>query len=92
MNTNLSHHNALSPLQARLRGRVLDLSVGPGEVVVFEKGLQGRQISAVDGSLWITQSGDVEDHVLRAGQHYHVTEANKLIVEGLPAGRVQVSD
>lgn len=91
MNTHLAHQTTFSPLQARLNGEVLDLNVGPGEMVVFEKGLQGRQLLAVDGALWITLSGDTEDHVLRTGQRYQVSSSSKLVVEGLPAGRVQVA-
>lgn len=51
----------------------------------------GYRIDCLRGTLWITQDGYPQDHILAAGEH-HVTDRHpRLIVQALETGVVRIS-
>jgi hypothetical protein len=40
-------------------------------------------ISCFDGTLWITQNGDMKDYILEAGQNFWVTKSGTVVVQAL---------
>lgn len=49
---------------------------------------QHARIACVSGCAWITQEGDPNDVVLRAGESLHVEAAGAVVLQGLPRARL----
>lgn len=58
----------------------LELSLDTGAVLDLRPPLD---IDVRCGALWITQTGDTQDHVLVAGESYRVTEGGLVVVQAL---------
>jgi hypothetical protein len=50
------------------------------------KGVKGKTLVCVEGSLWVTQEGDREDHILRAGERFPLTAKGRVVVSALRPG------
>jgi Protein of unknown function (DUF2917) len=48
---------------------------------------QAAWLQARDGALWVTRSGDPEDHVLRRGERLAVARGDDLVVESWHRGQ-----
>jgi len=44
---------------------------------------RGDVISCLDGSLWITQEGDLKDYVVESGKDFWVTKPGTVVVQAL---------
>ena len=53
--------------------------------------LRGEQITCTAGKLWVTQSNDPNDYVLKAGEIFWVTRTGTLLVQGLTDGQFSFS-
>lgn len=42
----------------------------------------------LEGELWLTRDGDVEDYVVHAGQHFPIQVGDKVAVQALRASRI----
>ncbi len=49
-----------------------------------------QAVRCLEGILWLTQTGDGKDYILRAGDAFLVTGPGKVVVEAIAAARVQV--
>ena len=54
--------------------------------------IEKRRTSVVctSGTLWLTQPGDLNDHVLEAGQSFTINKPGTVLVQGLPAGKMRI--
>jgi hypothetical protein len=52
---------------------------------------RGTQIASTCGSLWVTQQGDQEDHLLCQGERLTVTRKGTVLVQGISGARVRIS-
>lgn len=52
----------------------------------------GCRIECLEGTLWITQDGDLRDTCLSAGEHHIADRRPRLIVQALEAGVVRIAD
>ena len=50
-----------------------------------------RAIMCREGVIWITQNGDVQDHVITAGEMFLVSQPGKVIVQALIDARMEVT-
>ena len=64
------------------RPRAAHLRNGESEVIDSAAGLRLR---VIEGTLWLTQSGDSADHILTAGEIFTSTRAGRIVVESLGA-------
>ncbi len=42
------------------------------------------------GTLWLTQQGDPEDHLLEAGQLFTLSHRGTVLVQGVPCGKARI--
>ena len=49
-----------------------------------------RMIICTEGTLWLTQQDDQNDHVLKPGQSFAVVHNGTVLVQGLPAGKARI--
>lgn len=54
-----------------------------GQVMPLEKSAPGKRVRCLGGTLWVTQEGDPEDHILSVGEVFTVSRAGRVVVEGL---------
>src|SRR5579871_3649855 len=54
------------------------LSVGPGQLVHL---VSGGQLEVTEGRVWLTRLGDLDDHLIEAGQRIRVDAAQDAIIE-----------
>ncbi len=52
---------------------------------------RGTQIASASGSLWVTQQGDLEDHLLRQGERLTVTQKGTVLIQGFSRARVRIA-
>jgi len=50
-----------------------------------------RVINCVQGIIWITQEGDLEDHVLMPGEQFEATRPGLVVVEALRDARLRIT-
>lgn len=48
------------------------------------------RVECTEGTLWLTQPGDPQDHLLKAGQSFVVNHAGTVLVQGLPNGKARI--
>ena len=44
---------------------------------------RGSEIRCLEGVLWITQDGDIKDHILSAGEKYTANRKGKVVLQAL---------
>ena len=47
----------------------------------------GANVMCTTGTLWLTQQGDPDDHLLEAGQSFTLDQRGTVLVQGLPCGQ-----
>ena len=83
-------HRVLHP--AASSRRVQDLEMEAGEVHVIDAGRRRRDvIRCLQGQLWVTQEGDLQDHLLGTGDILFAAHAGRILVSALEDARVEVA-
>ena len=54
-----------------------------GETLTLRPGRNGVEIVCLEGSVWVTQTGDSEDHVVRAGGSFVSWKRGKVVVQAM---------
>lgn len=62
------------------------------ELLKLEIGQPGTVVICTSGRLWLTQPGDLLDHVLRTGQAFTVSQPGTILVQGLPRGKALIRE
>lgn len=52
--------------------------------------LRGARIACRQGTVWITQDGDVADTVLEPGQGFETAKPGRILIYGLGAAEVEI--
>ena len=52
----------------------------------------GTRIEPYEGTLWITEEGEIEDFVVAAGEAFVVTRPGRTLVQAMAASRVALRD
>lgn len=68
----------------------LEVSLAQGELFAMRGDQRGTRLEGLTGGLWVTQSGDPEDHWVPAGQTFVVSRKGKVVVTGTPKGTLRV--
>ena len=78
------------PATSPRRTEALDMATG--EVHAIDAGHRRRDvIRCVAGRLWLTQEGDLQDHLLQAGDVFITAHAGLILVSALENSRVEVA-
>ena len=70
------------------RNAAVDLALDSGAVVDLRPPRGGADLTTRQGALWITQTGDPTDHILKAGESFHVEGGRLVVVQALEASRL----
>jgi hypothetical protein len=76
-------------MELRLKTPVVALQAG--EVLTLDD-VEGASIKARCGTLWITQEGDLEDVVLREGEHFVVRHPGRTLVQAFDPAWVSIRE
>ena len=68
----------------------VEVSLSAGELFALQNDKRGVRLESVSGGLWVTQTGDPEDHWLPEGQTFMVSRPGKVVVMGLPQAHLRV--
>lgn len=68
----------------------VSLNLDQGGILDFVPPSDGLTIDLRDGRLWVTQSGDPEDHVLQAGESFRTQKRGLVVVQALESSRLKV--
>ena len=68
----------------------VEVGLSEGEVFSTRGDARGTRLEAVAGKFWVTQTGDAQDYLLRAGQTFVVSSPGKVVVMGIPKGSLRV--
>ncbi len=68
----------------------VEVTLAEGELFALPGNRRGVRLESVADGLWVTQTGDPEDHWLPAGQSFVVSRPGKVVVMGTPRGRLRV--
>ena len=69
----------------------VEVSLSNGELFAMSGDRRGTRLESLAGELWVTQSGDPEDHWILPGQTFVVSRKGKVVVMGLPTGTLRVN-
>jgi hypothetical protein len=60
-----------------------------GETVSVDGDRRGQKLRCLDGELWITQPGDLVDHLIAGGRDFVITRPGRVVIQALtPLARV----
>jgi hypothetical protein len=69
----------------------VEVCLSRDELFTMSGDRRGTQLKNVDGVVWVTQSGDPEDHCLQPGETFVISHKGKVVVTGLPSATVRVA-
>jgi hypothetical protein len=78
-----------SALQCKDAETVVELRAG--QLWRADGNICWRAIMCQEGVIWITQNGDVQDHVITAGEMFLVSQPGKVIAQALVNARIEVT-
>ena len=67
------------------------VNLSEGELFAMSGDRRGARLQSLGGGLWVTQSGDPEDHSLQPGQAFVVSRKGKVVVTAMPRGVLRIS-
>lgn len=73
------------PVAARARPAATEHGLAPGALCVLD-GSAALQLTVLQGRLWVTCSGDADDHFLQAGAVWRPGRRGRLVLENDGAG------
>ena len=53
------------------------------DLVAIERGARGLTVSCLDGAVWLTQKGDLNDHLILSGMSFTVSCKGKVVMLAL---------
>jgi hypothetical protein len=72
--------------------RTIEVSLNRHELLRLEGSRRPAVIQSLDGTLWITIPGDLEDYTLKPGETLALSRRGPMVVEALPAGRARITE
>ena len=70
---------------------VTEILIQKGQMWRVEGDLRGEMIQCHRGLLWITQHGDLNDYLIRAGQRFWITRPGVVLVQAIHDARFNCS-
>ena len=61
------------------------------KIFTVKTGREGKEITCLGGTIWITQEGDGIDRILTLGDIYQSRIPGDIIIEGLDHSRIRIS-
>lgn len=70
-----------------MRNQKFVVELQPGEILPLERA-RGVRITAVEGTLWVTEEREPLDVLLKAGESYAVETAGRTVVQAMGRSRL----
>ena len=70
-----------------LGNHAAEFDLDGAELLKLEAGRPGAWVLCTTGVLWLTQQGDLNDHLLQAGQSFSLDQPGTVLAQGLPCGK-----
>jgi len=70
---------------------ITDITLAKYKLWTIEGDRRGDVISCLNGTLWITQEGDLKDYVLETGRDFWVTKPGTVVVQALDNSQLKYS-
>jgi hypothetical protein len=67
-----------------------EIDLNGAELLTLDVEPRCASITCTEGTLWLTQQNDQNDHVLKTGQSFTVLHAGTVLVQGMPAGKARI--
>lgn len=61
-----------------------------GEILRLEGNHRQERIQVLRGTVWVTQPGDVKDHILKAGECFQIQRAGLVLAQGLSSATLRI--
>lgn len=61
------------------------------KIFTVKTGSEGKEITCLGGTIWITQTGDGIDRILTSGDIFQSRISGNIIIEGLDRSRIRIS-
>lgn len=61
------------------------------KIFTVKTGREGKEITCLGGTIWITQTGDGIDRILTSGDSYLSRIPGDILIEGLDHSRIRIS-
>lgn len=78
----------MNPMRIEDDPRILEIE--EGRVLNLGRGLGGRVIRCLSGSLWITQENDSRDHLLQPGDDWVLGDAGTVVLQAFGTARAAI--
>jgi len=79
-------------LQTKLNSNpITEITLAKYKLWSIDGDRRGDVISCLSGTLWITQEGDLKDHVLETGRSFWVTRPGTVVVQALDNAQFKYS-
>ena len=65
------------------------LTLRPGQLIVLDDAV-GTRIQACRGTVWVTEDGDLDDHIVAAGESLVVTRGGRTLVQAMQVARISL--
>ncbi|MBU2512908.1 DUF2917 domain-containing protein [bacterium] len=60
----------------------MDYQLSNNEMLILDGYSAGISIQCEKGVLWITQAGDINDHIIKTGESYQIENSGKVAIIG----------
>jgi len=67
-----------------------DIELDGDELLKLDLAQPRTSVVCTAGTLWLTQQGDPQDHVLKAGQSFTLSQRGTVLVQGVPCGKARI--
>ena len=81
----------LYPLRGEDRSLVIEKCLPKKSLLQLVGNHSGERIACLNGMVWITQSGNLEDFLISSGEIFTITQKGTILIEGLEETRLAVS-
>ncbi len=75
---------------ARNGMRGTEISLQPRETYRLDSKHGDVRITSLSGSIWVTQTGDEQDYLLRAGEQVALERRGRIVLQGMSDSRARI--
>lgn len=90
MKTNTLSLPAAHSSQRKANRPAAEVRIGTRSLYRLQGDHRGERIDVVAGLVWVTQSGDTQDHLLQHGESLEITRPGTVLAEGMAESAVRV--
>jgi hypothetical protein len=70
----------------------IELFLQPRQILDLEEKAHQMTIECKSGVLWVTQSGELEDYMLKAGKRYVPKSKGKVVIQAMKESRLAIEE